>query len=96
MSPENALETYRQIIERVLREYAQLPYAYGNIQTQTVFDRTGDHYFGLSIRGKKLALTSQGSIPLGGQRLMQNRSVAKESCCTPRLFYAIGVTSGSG
>jgi hypothetical protein len=36
--------TYRQLIERLLSEYAQIPYAYGDIQRQTVFDRTGDHY----------------------------------------------------
>jgi hypothetical protein len=36
--------TYRQIIERVLMEYAQIPYAHGDIQTHTVFDRESDHY----------------------------------------------------
>ena len=38
------LNTYRQIIERVLREYAQIPYAHGDIHTQTIFDRESDHY----------------------------------------------------
>ena len=36
--------TYRRIIEQVLTEYAQTPYAYGDITRQTVFDRDGDHY----------------------------------------------------
>lgn len=36
--------TYRQLIERILTEYAQVPYAYGDIQIQTIFDREGDHY----------------------------------------------------
>lgn len=38
------LESYRQIIESVLEEYAKLSYAYGDVQRQTVFDRVGDHY----------------------------------------------------
>ncbi len=38
------LDSYRQIIERILSEYAKLSYAYGDVQRQTVFDRTGDHY----------------------------------------------------
>jgi hypothetical protein len=35
---------YRSLVERVLTEYAQIPYAHGDIQIQTVFDRDGDHY----------------------------------------------------
>jgi len=35
---------YRQLIERTLTEYAQIPYAHGDIQIQTIFDRAGDHY----------------------------------------------------
>lgn len=35
---------YRQLIERILTEYAQIPYAHGDIQIQTIFDRDGDHY----------------------------------------------------
>jgi hypothetical protein len=38
------LATYRQIIERVLTEYAKIPYSYADIQAQTVFDREHDHY----------------------------------------------------
>jgi hypothetical protein len=33
----------------VLTEYAQIPYAYGDIQTQTVFDRAGDHYLLVNV-----------------------------------------------
>jgi XisI protein len=36
--------TYRQLIERILTDYAQIPYAHGDIQIQTIFDRDGDHY----------------------------------------------------
>jgi hypothetical protein len=38
------LDKYRQIIETVLADYASVPYAYGEIQTETVFDQTNDHY----------------------------------------------------
>jgi hypothetical protein len=40
----DTVTTYRQIIERVLTDYAQVPYAYGEIQIQTIFDREGNHY----------------------------------------------------
>lgn len=35
---------YRSLIERVLTDYAQIPYAHGDIQIQAVFDREADHY----------------------------------------------------
>ncbi|MBL8796116.1 MAG: XisI protein [Planctomycetia bacterium] len=41
---------YRQIIERILAEYASIPYAHGNIDRLTVFDRERDHYL-LMIAG---------------------------------------------
>ncbi len=45
----DTIERYRQIIEEILTEYAHIPYAYGNIQRQTIFDRTNDHYLLLSV-----------------------------------------------
>src|SRR5208337_3516662 len=38
------LDRYRQIIESILLEYTQIPYAYGEIQTEAVFDREHDRY----------------------------------------------------
>ncbi len=35
---------YRSEIERILIDYAQIPYSHGNIQIQTIFDRERDHY----------------------------------------------------
>jgi len=32
------------LIESIIREYARIPYSYGEIQIQTVFDREQDHY----------------------------------------------------
>ncbi len=40
----DTITTYRPLVERILTEYAQIPYAHGDIQLQTVFDRQGDHY----------------------------------------------------
>jgi hypothetical protein len=45
----DTVETYRQIIERVLNAYAQIPYAYGEIQSQTVFDHVHDHYLLVNV-----------------------------------------------
>lgn len=45
----DTLDTYRQAIERVLRAYAQLSYAYGEIQTESIIDREADHYLVLAV-----------------------------------------------
>ncbi len=38
------LDRYRRIIESILSEYTKIPYAYGDIQTEAVFDREHDRY----------------------------------------------------
>lgn len=43
------LDIYRQIIETVLTEYTRVPYAYGDIQTETVFDRVNDRYLLMNV-----------------------------------------------
>ncbi|MGA7502490.1 MAG: XisI protein [Isosphaeraceae bacterium] len=40
----DSTESDRQLIESILREYARIPYAHGDVQIQTVFDREQDHY----------------------------------------------------
>lgn len=37
-------DAYRTIVEDVLREYTRIPYAYGDMQTEAIFDREEDHY----------------------------------------------------
>src|SRR4051812_1879444 len=37
-------ESDRQLIERILVEYAKVPYSHGDVRLQTVFDRDQDHY----------------------------------------------------
>jgi hypothetical protein len=45
----DTLESYRQIIEDILNEYTQIPYAYGDIQTEAVFDRKSDRYLLMNV-----------------------------------------------
>jgi hypothetical protein len=40
----DTLNGYRNIVENTLLEYTRIPYAYGEIQTEAVFDRTHDRY----------------------------------------------------
>jgi hypothetical protein len=45
----DTLESYRQITEKILSEYATVPYAYGEIQTEVVFDRKNDRYLLMNV-----------------------------------------------
>ena len=37
-------ESDRRLIERILIDYAKIPYSHGDFQLQTVFDREQNHY----------------------------------------------------
>lgn len=43
------LENYRNIIERILAEYAAIPFAYGEINSEAVFDRAKDSYLLMTV-----------------------------------------------
>jgi len=43
------LNKYREIIRKVLEEYAGIPYAHGDIQTEIVIDRANDHYLLVNV-----------------------------------------------
>jgi hypothetical protein len=43
------IDTYRQIVEKILADYAKLPYAYGDIQRKTIFNHETDTYLLLSV-----------------------------------------------
>jgi len=45
----DTLDRKRKIIENILSEYAQIPYAYGDIETEAVFDRTHDRYLLVNV-----------------------------------------------
>jgi hypothetical protein len=40
---------YRQLVQQLLRQYAAIPYPYGDIENLTVFDEVADHYLLLEI-----------------------------------------------
>jgi hypothetical protein len=44
------LDRYREIICNILTEHALIPYAHGELQAVTVFDRESDHYL-LMVHG---------------------------------------------
>lgn len=43
------LAQYREIIEQTLTKYTTIPYAYGDIQTEAVFDRSRDRYMLVNV-----------------------------------------------
>ena len=45
----DTLDTYRQIIKTALEEYTRIPYAYGEIQTEAVFDRANNRYLLVNV-----------------------------------------------
>lgn len=45
----DTLDTYRQIIENVLTKYTHIPYAYGDMRSKTIFDRTADSYLLMTV-----------------------------------------------
>ncbi len=47
------LDEFRDIIERVMTEYAQIPYEFGDVDTETVFDRRSDRYLLMLVGWEK-------------------------------------------
>lgn len=45
----DTLDNYRKIIQKILTEYAKLPYAYGELERQLIIDETANHYLLLTI-----------------------------------------------
>ena len=43
------IKEYRQLIEKVLREYASVPYAHGEVHTEVVLDEANDHYLLVNV-----------------------------------------------
>jgi hypothetical protein len=43
------LENYRKIVEKIINEYAAIPFAYGEIESRTMFDREKDAYMLYSV-----------------------------------------------
>lgn len=45
----DTLTQYRNIIERILTDYANLKYAYGDVERYAVIDRVNDHYLLMAV-----------------------------------------------
>ena len=45
----DTLDNYRQIVQTILTEYAQLPYAYGQLKRQLIIDENKNHYLLLTL-----------------------------------------------
>lgn len=45
----DTLDNYRQIIQKILTEYSQLPYAYGQLERQLIIDQNANHYLLLTL-----------------------------------------------
>lgn len=54
------LDYYREAVEKIFDEYAAIPYAFGDLSSETVFDRVKDRYllitFGRDL-GKRIHYT---------------------------------------
>lgn len=48
----DTVDRYRQLIRNILTEHTRIPYAYGDVQIEPVFDRESDRYL-LIILGRE-------------------------------------------
>ncbi|MFZ1755027.1 MAG: XisI protein [Caldilineaceae bacterium] len=49
----DSLKHYRELIQKILAKYMQTPYAYSDIQFETVFDRESDRYLVMILGREK-------------------------------------------
>jgi hypothetical protein len=81
----------RVIIERVLTDYAAVPYAHGEVRTVPVFDRESDHYL-LVIVGRDGLRRVHGTlvhIDLEGSDILVQRDGTEHGMA--RDFVAAGI-----
>lgn len=57
----DTVDRYRQLIRNILTEYARIPYAYGDVQIEPVFDRESDRYL-LMILGRESGKRVHGCL----------------------------------
>lgn len=52
---DRTIERYRQIVQQLLNEYAQIPYAHDDLIDETIFDRQTDRYLLVTVgwQGRK-------------------------------------------
>jgi XisI protein len=74
------LETYRELLEKILSERAAIPYTYGDVKTEVVFDRQRDRvirdfigsWVGWALGTKPNKNQRPGSVP--GQPIQNPKS----------------------
>lgn len=45
----DTLDKYQKIIEEILTEYVKIPYAYGQLETKLIIDRTATNYMVMTL-----------------------------------------------
>ncbi len=56
------LDTYREIIEKVLSEYTKIPYAYDDIKVEAIFDRINNRYILVNVGWEDTGRRIHGSL----------------------------------
>jgi hypothetical protein len=81
----------RAIIERVLTEYAAIPYSHGDVELQTVFDRESDRYLVMLVgrEGRRRVHGCLIHVDLQGDKLWIQRDGTEHGVA--RDFIAAGV-----
>src|ERR1051326_4011709 len=68
-------DALRNIIERTLTEYARIPYAYGDLDCEPVFDRENDRYLLMTVgwQGDRRVHGALVHIDLQGDKIWVQR-----------------------
>ncbi len=80
----DTLDHYRQIIQTTLTDYASIPYAHGDIQTEVVFDRDHDRYLLVNVgwRDQRRIHGSLVHIDIIGDKVWIQRDGTEEGIAT--------------
>lgn len=87
----DTLKKYRQVIRKVIKAYAEIPYAFGDIQSQTVFDTEFDRYL-LMIIGREGVKRVHGClihIDIIGDKIWIQRDGTEDGIATEMLKAGI-------
>ena len=89
--PAPQLDLYRRAIEKIFNEYAAIPYAFGELSSETVFDRVQDRYLLITFgrdRGKRIHY-AVAHIDIVGGKLWIRRDGTEEGIANE--LVALGV-----
>ena len=83
----DAIENYRQIIQKVFREYAKMPYAHGDIKKEVIFDRETDSYLLMAFGWDGAKRIHVGSAKLDSAEI-EKEIVSLLHCYSMKLYSA--------